>query len=237
MENQNDPSEMTSSDAAKIGIAENSAAENQIDATSQGQTRPDDSPESAQISEATIESKDAGSEDVNEQITDEPAADAPADGEPPADEPAVGEPAPAASSVEEIEQSIEEIKSQNDSTLTAVTPETTTKPEHVSAPAIDETNRQTKHADPDDAKLVPPEEPTEQYSKKPKHQVTLTFEIFDQKIPLSELETIDKGYVFSCDNPIESPVTICANGTPIGSGELVNVDGKTGVRILEIFDK
>ncbi|MDR0351029.1 MAG: FliM/FliN family flagellar motor switch protein [Puniceicoccales bacterium] len=144
---------------------------------------------------------------------------------------------PSASSLEEIEQNIEKIKSQNDTSLTEIMPETVAKPDHAVAPSIDDENRQTKHVNPSDTELSTLEEVQEYHGKKPKHQVTLTFEIFDQKIPISELETIDKGYVFSCDNPAESPVTICANGTPIGSGELVNVSGKTGVRILEIFDK
>jgi flagellar motor switch/type III secretory pathway protein FliN len=144
---------------------------------------------------------------------------------------------PPALSLEKVEQDIEKIKSQNDTSFTEVLPRTINGPEHATAPSIDEKNRQTKHVNPSDTELALPDDVPEYQGKKPKHHITLTFEIFDQKISLSELETIDRGYVFSCDNPAESPVTICANGTPIGSGELVNVSGKTGVRILEIFDK
>jgi flagellar motor switch/type III secretory pathway protein FliN len=147
-----------------------------------------------------------------------------------------GPKAPALS-LEEIDKNIDETKSKNDTKLEELTSNSIDGPGHATAPSIEPKNRQTKHANPDDVELAAQEESAEQQVKKPKHQVTLTFEISDQRMPLSELETIDKGYVFSCDNPVESPITICANGTPIGSGELVNVCGKTGVRILEIFDK
>ncbi|MDR0595234.1 MAG: FliM/FliN family flagellar motor switch protein, partial [Puniceicoccales bacterium] len=63
--------------------------------------------------------------------------------------------------------------------------------------------------------------------------VTLTFETGRQKMTLGELETIRNGYTFVCENPIEGPVEIRANGTLIGYGQLVDVEGKFGVQITE----
>ena len=65
--------------------------------------------------------------------------------------------------------------------------------------------------------------------------VTLTFETGRHKISVGELEKLKEGYTFECGNPVEAPVTICANDLPIGIGELVDIDGRIGVRVIK-FD-
>lgn len=45
------------------------------------------------------------------------------------------------------------------------------------------------------------------------------------------------GQVITTSKSIDSPVDISVNGRVVGSGDLVDVDGKVGVRILRIFDK
>jgi type III secretion protein Q len=67
--------------------------------------------------------------------------------------------------------------------------------------------------------------------------IILTFETGRQKITIGELEKIKAGYTFECANPVGAPVTICANDTPIGIGELLDVDGRIGVRIIEFYNK
>ncbi|MDR2720939.1 MAG: FliM/FliN family flagellar motor switch protein [Puniceicoccales bacterium] len=67
--------------------------------------------------------------------------------------------------------------------------------------------------------------------------VTLTFETSRQKITLGELETIKSGYTFVCTNPTQTPVEIRANGTLIGYGRLVDVEGKFGVQVMEFIEK
>jgi flagellar motor switch/type III secretory pathway protein FliN len=67
--------------------------------------------------------------------------------------------------------------------------------------------------------------------------VTLTFETGRQKITLSELKTIKSGYTFVCTNPIQTPVEIRANGTLIGYGQLVDVEGKFGIQVVEFIEK
>ncbi|MDR3273933.1 MAG: FliM/FliN family flagellar motor switch protein, partial [Puniceicoccales bacterium] len=67
--------------------------------------------------------------------------------------------------------------------------------------------------------------------------VTLTFETGRQKITLGELGTVKAGYTFVCENPVEAPVEIRANGTLVGYGQLVDVEGKFGVQIIEFTKK
>jgi type III secretion protein Q len=67
--------------------------------------------------------------------------------------------------------------------------------------------------------------------------IILTFETGRQKITLGELEKVKAGYTFECGNPVNTPVTICANDTPIGTGELLDVDGRIGIRIIEFYNK
>jgi flagellar motor switch/type III secretory pathway protein FliN len=84
-----------------------------------------------------------------------------------------------------------------------------------------------------------PEKKTDGYGSVPieKMSVTLTFETGRQKITFGELEKVKTGYTFECGNPVNAPVTICANDTPIGTGELLDVDGRIGVRIIEFYNK
>jgi flagellar motor switch/type III secretory pathway protein FliN len=70
-----------------------------------------------------------------------------------------------------------------------------------------------------------------------KMPIVLTFETGRQKITIGELEKVKKGYTFECGNSINAPVTICANDTPIGTGELLDIDGRIGVRIIEFYGK
>lgn len=67
--------------------------------------------------------------------------------------------------------------------------------------------------------------------------VTVTFEVGRNKVTVGELERLKEGYTFECGNPMESPVTICANDTPIGVGELVDVEGRIGVRVIKFYSK
>jgi len=63
--------------------------------------------------------------------------------------------------------------------------------------------------------------------------VHLTFEVGRKELSLSELKGIDQGYSFELESPTAKPVTIRANGTPVGFGELLDVAGKVGVRVIE----
>lgn len=61
----------------------------------------------------------------------------------------------------------------------------------------------------------------------------LTFEVGEKEIPVGELQSLQAGYTFEMDSPLDSPVSIKANGSKIGTGELVQVADRIGVRIVD----
>ena len=67
--------------------------------------------------------------------------------------------------------------------------------------------------------------------------IELVFELGRQTIALSELKAIVPGYTFNLEKDLSQPVTIRANGQTVGSGKLVQVDDRIGVRVTELFGK
>ncbi|MGC8720826.1 MAG: type III secretion system cytoplasmic ring protein SctQ, partial [Thermodesulforhabdaceae bacterium] len=65
-------------------------------------------------------------------------------------------------------------------------------------------------------------------------EVELRFEVGRKMITVGELEKIGVGYVFALDTPVDKAVSIYANRQLIGSGELVEIEGRVGVRVLEM---
>jgi type III secretion system YscQ/HrcQ family protein len=63
--------------------------------------------------------------------------------------------------------------------------------------------------------------------------VRLTFEVGEASMPAEDLAKLDAGYLFILRTPRAHPVTIKANGVFFGRGELVQIDGALGVRLLE----
>ena len=61
--------------------------------------------------------------------------------------------------------------------------------------------------------------------------VRLSFDLGAQEISLSELNRTGVGSVFETGRTPENMVTIRANGAAVGRGELVDLDGRTGLRI------
>jgi type III secretion protein Q len=64
--------------------------------------------------------------------------------------------------------------------------------------------------------------------------VRLVFEVGQLEIPFGELQQLRPGYTFTLGSPVEAPVTILANGKAIGSGELLDINGRLGVRVTEL---
>lgn len=63
-------------------------------------------------------------------------------------------------------------------------------------------------------------------------EVTLRFEVGDVDIALAELRTVRPGYVFELPQPLkQSEVRIVANGRMIGTGTLIAVGNRLGVRV------
>ena len=68
-----------------------------------------------------------------------------------------------------------------------------------------------------------------------KMPILVTFEVGRKSIRLGDLETLQEGFIFECENPLEMSVNICANGQLIGKGSLLNIEGRIGVRVTEIY--
>lgn len=63
--------------------------------------------------------------------------------------------------------------------------------------------------------------------------VRLVFVAGEAEIPLRRLQRMAPGHVFELREPVDAHVEVRANGRAIASGELVDVDGRVGVRILD----
>lgn len=68
-------------------------------------------------------------------------------------------------------------------------------------------------------------------------QVNLAFEVGQKRIALKDLQTLKSGYTFELDNSVENPVNIRANGRIIGTGELLKIGDRVGVRVISFSKK
>ena len=64
--------------------------------------------------------------------------------------------------------------------------------------------------------------------------VRLYFDLGERMVTLAELKTVAPGYIFELGREPRRAVTIRVNGKKIGEGELVEIDGHTGVSVLAI---
>jgi len=65
-------------------------------------------------------------------------------------------------------------------------------------------------------------------------EVEVQFSVGRKRMTMEELEKIGEGYIFTLETPISRIVTILVNRYPVGFGELVDVDGRVGVRVTEL---
>lgn len=66
--------------------------------------------------------------------------------------------------------------------------------------------------------------------------VTLTLEVGEVLLTTEEIAEIKPGYFFELNRDINAPVTLKANGIPVGRCELVEIEGQLAARIVDIFD-
>ncbi len=65
--------------------------------------------------------------------------------------------------------------------------------------------------------------------------VRLTFDLGDRTLPLAELRQLQPGAVFDLQRPLtDGPVMIRANGALLGTGTLVDIDGRIGVCVATL---
>ena len=65
----------------------------------------------------------------------------------------------------------------------------------------------------------------------------ISVEVGSASLTLSELLNLGKGSIVELDRDADAPLDILANGTLIARGEVVAVEGRYGIRILEIVDR
>ena len=65
-------------------------------------------------------------------------------------------------------------------------------------------------------------------------QLELEVRLGQVQMALADVARLRPGQVIDCGRPVGSPVELVVRGAPVGSGELVCLDGKLGVRILSM---
>jgi type III secretion protein Q len=64
--------------------------------------------------------------------------------------------------------------------------------------------------------------------------VKLVFQLGETPMKFGELLRLQPGYIFALEADPKKPVTIKANGRPLGTGELVEIGDSIGVRVLQL---
>lgn len=67
--------------------------------------------------------------------------------------------------------------------------------------------------------------------------VRLTFDLGDLILPFKKVQSLTQGSILDLNAPISQAVTIRSLNRVIGTGELVNLDGQMGVRIVKLFSQ
>ncbi len=65
-------------------------------------------------------------------------------------------------------------------------------------------------------------------------QVTLTVEIGRARLPIKDLLALNQGSIVSLDREVNEPLDLMVNGTLIARGEVVESDGRFGLRLLDV---
>ena len=69
-----------------------------------------------------------------------------------------------------------------------------------------------------------------------RQQAEVRIELGRTHLQPEDLQQLRSGSVVSLDGPVDEPAAIYAGGRLIGRGEVVVVDGKIGVRVMELTD-
>ena len=74
------------------------------------------------------------------------------------------------------------------------------------------------------------------YEADDREQLDLRIELGRTRLLPEDVQKLRSGSVVSLDGPIGEPAAIYAAGRLIGRGEVVAIDGKIGVRVVELFE-
>ena len=64
--------------------------------------------------------------------------------------------------------------------------------------------------------------------------VTLSVEIGRSRVPIKQLLSLNQGSVLELDKEVNEPLDLLVNGTLMARGEVVTVDGRFGLRLIDI---
>jgi type III secretion system YscQ/HrcQ family protein len=67
--------------------------------------------------------------------------------------------------------------------------------------------------------------------------VSVAFDLGRLELAIGELRRVAEGYVFDLERPLDRAVALRVGGRLIGRGELVEIEGSLGVRVIEIFPR
>ena len=65
-------------------------------------------------------------------------------------------------------------------------------------------------------------------------QVTLTVEIGRARLPIKDLLALNQGSIVNLDREVNEPLDLMVNGTLIARGEVVESEGRFGLRLLDV---
>jgi type III secretion protein Q len=67
--------------------------------------------------------------------------------------------------------------------------------------------------------------------------IRLSFDVGTKTLTLAEIQSLTPGSTFTVDRPAQDYLTIRANGAVIGTGQLVEIDGRLGVSVTSLTPK
>lgn len=67
--------------------------------------------------------------------------------------------------------------------------------------------------------------------------VMLCFDLGHLELTLAALRALGPGSVLALPAPSDAPVRVTVGGRVVGTGELVEIEGQLGVRLLRIFGR
>ncbi len=68
-------------------------------------------------------------------------------------------------------------------------------------------------------------------------ELELHFEVGQTRMAVGQLKTLQPGYVFELETTTAAPVAVRASGRAIGRGELVQIAGRVGVKLVEVHGR
>lgn len=84
--------------------------------------------------------------------------------------------------------------------------------------------------------IMQDEEQTNSETQLDEIDIRLSFDLGERVLTLAELRLLTAGYIFDLGRDLRKSVYIRANGKIIGEGELVDIDGQTGVSVLSFME-